>query len=115
MRTSGLKISELSKDEYKYYFEYWWTDYQFNVLYKFWKSQNELNTFYDWAKPSLDHIIPRTKGGTNDLNNLQFLTVYENLSKRDLTMSEWNNFKKVTNSTSDYFIENILTKWGGDN
>lgn len=29
-----------------------------------------------------------------------------------MTMEEWNNFKKDTNTTSDYFIENILNKEG---
>lgn len=28
-------------------------------------------------------------------------------------MDEWNSFKKETNSQSDYYIENILKKWGG--
>ena len=27
-----------------------------------------------------------------------------------MTMDEWNNFKKMTNTKSDYFIENILNK-----
>lgn len=116
MRTSGVKAGELSLEEYKNYFEYWWTDYQFNKIYTFWKKQNAQNTFYDWAKPSLDHIIPRAKGGTNDLDNLQFLTVYENLAKRDLTLNEWNQFKQDTHSISDYFIENIMqNNEGGDN
>ena len=29
-----------------------------------------------------------------------------------MTMEEWNNFKKITNTSSTYFIENILK--GGD-
>ena len=28
-------------------------------------------------------------------------------------MKEWNNFKKETNTTSDYFIENIINLEGG--
>lgn len=52
-------------------------------------------------------MIPKSKGGTNELNNLQVLTVFENLAKRDMTWDEWNIFKEKTNTTSDYFIENI--------
>jgi len=56
--------------------------------------------------------MPKSRGGTNELNNLQFLTLFENLNKRDMTMEEWNNFKKETNTHSNYFIEEIMK--GGD-
>lgn len=94
--------------EYEEVVTYFYNDKQFNTLYDFWKKEEKVNTFYDWAKPSLDHIIPKSKGGTNDLKNIQFLTVFENLAKRDMTMQEWNDFKKETNTTSDYFIESIM-------
>ncbi len=61
-------------------------------------------------KPSIDHIIPKSRGGSNDKENLQFLTLFENLAKRDMTQEEWNNFKKNTHTQSDYFIENIQAK-----
>ena len=67
-----------------------------------------MERLYDYAKPSLDHIIPKSKGGQNHYTNFQILTVYENLSKRDMTQDEWEEFKKQTNTTSDYFVENIL-------
>lgn len=112
IRTIGIKANDWNnKEEYKNFYETLWNDVQFNAVYNFWKQQNKTNTFYDWAKPSIDHIIPVSRGGTNTLNNLQFLTTFENLAKRDMTQDEWIQFKKDTNTKSDYFIENIL---GGD-
>ena len=99
---------------YKEIIEYFYNDEQFNAIYNFWLAHSLENpTFYDWAKPSLDHIIPTSKGGTNTLENFQFLTTFENLAKRDMTMEEWINFKKITNTKSDYFIENIMREREG--
>lgn len=109
--TSGIKVSDISKEEYKQFFNYFWKDKQFNLVYNFWKSQKDTPTFYDLAKPSLDHIIPKSKGGSNSLDNFQFLTVFENLNKRDFTQSEWEQFKLENHTKSDFYIENIL---GGD-
>lgn len=96
-------------NEYKEAVQYFYEDKQFNRIYEFWQShKNETNTFYDLAKPSVDHIIPLSRGGTSKLSNLQILTVFENLAKRDMTMEEWNNFKKVTNTHSSYFIEEVM-------
>lgn len=99
---------ETIKNNYKQYIEYFYYQKQFNKLYSFWKVQERTSTFYDFAKPSLDHIVPKSKGGTNELSNLQFLTVFENLAKRDMTMKEWTIFKEKTNTNSEYFIENIM-------
>ncbi len=101
-------------EEYKTIIRYFWQDEQFNKVYQFWNNnKNKNKTFYDWAKPSLDHIIPVSKGGEEKLENYQFLTVYENFSKRDMTMEEWNDFKIKTNTTSDYFIDKIMNSEGG--
>ena len=111
VRTSGQSLQYYNQniDEYKKIIEHFWEDEQFNRIYSFWRSHEKENpTFYDWAKPSLDHIIPKSKGGSNSLDNFQFLTTFENLMKRDMTQNEWNEFKIKTNTTSDYFIENII-------
>lgn len=116
IRTSGndAQYYKDNSEEYRKIIDYFWHDKQFNCVYNFWKNnQSDKITFYDWAKPSLDHIIPSSKGGTNTLDNFQFLTTFENLAKRDMTMKEWNEFKEKTNTYSDFYIENIL-KGGSD-
>lgn len=109
VRTTNIDVIQMPLQKYKYMIEYFYNNKQFNAVYNFWKNHNDQKqTFYDWAKPSIDHIVPKSKGGTDDLSNLQFLTVFENLTKRDMSMEEWNNFKFRTHTTSDYFIENIM-------
>lgn len=107
-----VNLSNIDINKYTDYIEYFYYQRQFNKLYNFWQNQERGSTFYDLAKPSIDHIIPKSRGGSHNLNNLQFLTVFENLAKRDMTMEEWNNFKIKTNTHSDYFIEEIIK--GGD-
>lgn len=107
--TNTINLINIDISKYKEYVEFFYNQKQFNKLYSFWKKQERLSVFYDWAKPSIDHIIPKSKGGTNELNNLQFLTVFENLTKRDMTMKEWEEFKKSTNTYSRYFIEEVMS------
>lgn len=107
-------ISTLDTEQYKEYIEYFYYQKEFNYLYNYWNQTKISNTFYDLAKPSLDHIIPKSKGGTDDLRNLQFLSVFENLSKRDMTMQEWKIFKERTNTHSNLFIDELI-KGGGPN
>ena len=105
---SGKTAGQYRLKEYKEDILYFYHDNQFNQLYNFWQTEERSKTFYDLAKPSLDHIIPKSKNGSNEKENLQFLTVFENLSKRDMTWEEWEDFKIKTNTHSDYFLENIL-------
>ena len=103
-----LRVTEISIEQYKNYIDTFYNDKQFNYIYNFWKTKERENTFYDMAKPSIDHKIPISRGGNSDIQNLQFLTVFENLCKRDMTEQEWLLFKNKANTKSDYFIENIL-------
>lgn len=102
---ANLKKEYIEKELVYFYYQE-----QFNAVYYFWKNYEkyEQKTFYNFAKPSIDHIIPKSKGGDNDYLNLQFLTVFENLSKRDMNWEEWTEFKEKTNSHSDLYIENVL-------
>lgn len=82
---------------YKNYIMKFYDDINFNSIYKAW-----INSNYElYKKPSLDHIIPKSKGGTNDLSNLQFLSWFENRCKNDMTQEEWN---KLKTNIKEYFI-----------
>lgn len=86
---------------YKQYIRKFYFDPQFNAIYDAWEQSGRNR----WLAPSIDHKIPLANGGSNvDLNNLQFITWFENRAKYDMTEEEWTNFKKVTNTVSDFFI-----------
>lgn len=86
-----------NSQSYIYFIEHFYNDSQFNTVYKNW-----LVNPTKWMKPSLDHIIPRCEGGSlSDLNNLQFLTWFENRCKCNISMNEWCTIKK---SINEYLI-----------
>ena len=88
---------EVSSTWYKSYIERFYDDDQFNGIYERWINSGEEK----YKKPSLDHITPKAKGGTNDIENLQFLSWFENRCKNDMTQTEWNNLKL---NIQGYFI-----------
>lgn len=87
-------------DKYQKFINKFYFDVQFNKVFELWVESG----YNKWARPSLDHKTPISKGGDYDLNNLQFLTWFENRAKCDMTMDEWLKFKKDTQTASMYFV-----------
>jgi hypothetical protein len=87
-------------EKYKEFIKKFYYDKQFNQVYQIWIESNKDK----WAKPSLDHIQPISKGGTHDLDNMQILTWFENRTKCDMEQTEWEIFKQETNTKSTYFL-----------
>lgn len=74
--------------DYIEYIEHFHNDSQFiTVFNKYIKNPCK------YTKPSIDHIIPKSCGGTSEISNLQFLSWFENRCKNDMSQSEWNNLK----------------------
>jgi len=86
-----------SLEKYKSYIIKFYNDDQFNKVYARWiKSGKE-----KWKRPSLDHIRAKSKGGKNDLDNLQFLSWFENRCKNNSSQEEWDMIK---NNIKEYFV-----------
>lgn len=88
---------DVSTGWYKAYISKFYNNKQFNDVYHKWVDSN----YESYKKPSIDHITPKAKGGTNDLDNLQFLSWFENRCKNDMTQEEWDRVKA---SMQDYFL-----------
>lgn len=78
-----------STEWYKKYIEKFYYDENFNRVYNIWKNNDK--KYY--LQPTIDHIIPRALGGTNDINNLQILSWFENRCKCNMTADEWEDIK----------------------
>ena len=88
---------DVSSDWYKEYIAKFYYDEQFNDVYSKWVGSN----FEPYKKPSIDHIVSKAKGGKNELDNLQFLSWFENRCKNDMTQEDWNILKL---NIEEYFV-----------
>lgn len=75
---------------YIHYIEKFYFDPQFNLVYSRWIASGKQR----YLKPSVDHIHPRSLQGGNDLDNLQFLSWFENRCKNDMSQEEWDAIKQ---------------------
>lgn len=89
-----------SDEKYISYLDKFYYDKTFNTLYDNWINSGKNK----WYMPYIDHINPKSKGGLYDLDNIQFLTWFENRAKAEMSQQEWDIFKKKTNTKSDLFI-----------
>lgn len=93
-------LPELNEESFYSFIRHFYYNESFNTIYQLW-IENKFDTRF---KPSIDHKIPLSRGGTSDLQNLQVITWFENFSKRSMTEEEWSKFKLETNTSSKLFI-----------
>ena len=87
------------RDKYLQYLAKFYSNYTFNIIYNEWIK----SWMCQWRMPSLEHILPTSRWGTFDLDNLTFITRFENRAKANMTLEEWNSFKKETWTKSNLF------------
>ena len=74
---------------YKSYIEKFYYDDKYNKIYNAYIESG----FDDYLRPSLDHIVPKSAKGTNDINNLRFVTWFENRAKNNMSLERWEYIK----------------------
>ena len=80
-------------NEYKKYIEKFYNDEKFVRLFNLWKETGD-----KYIKPSLDHLIPKSKGGTLGVDNIQFISWFENRAKNDIPFEKWEELKRNINN-----------------
>lgn len=71
-------------EKYKLFIEKFYYDERFNRQFNYYALSKN-----NWDRPSLDHIIPLSKGGTWDLDNLQIISWFENRAKCNMCEDEF--------------------------
>lgn len=82
---------------YVAFVERFYHDSQFISLYSRWNASNKDK----WLIPSIDHINPKASGGDFNLDNLRFITWFENRAKADMSLAEW---EKIKANITEYFV-----------
>lgn len=80
---------DVTTEWYKEYVTKFYHDTNYNKLYDSWLKFGKIK----YLKPSIDHIVPVSKGGGNNLDNLQFLSWFENRCKNDISQDDWDFIK----------------------
>ncbi len=76
-------------NKYKQFIEKFYYDEKFIRQLKIYRDSGNK---YD--RPSIDHIIPLSRGGTWDLENLQIISWFDNRAKCDMTQEEYDEIRK---------------------
>lgn len=73
-----------TRENYLAYLDKFYFDKNFNNLYDKWIQSN----CNKWFLPSIDHIEPKSTGGTFDLDNLRFISWFENRAKAEMNLNQ---------------------------
>lgn len=77
-----------STEVYRKFIEKFYYDDKFNKLFLAWRKTGDR-----WIKPSLDHIQAKCSGGSLLIENMQFISWFENRAKADIDQSTWELMK----------------------
>lgn len=92
--TSIINKDRVSKnfndEQYKRFLQHFYYDKTFNNTYNNWLNENK----QQFAKPSLDHVIPLSKGGTWELENLRIIPWCINRAKYNYMPDEWDRIRE---------------------
>lgn len=84
IRNTRLPVG-FTDDDYKNYIKTFYYDEGFNNTYDNWIKEGKKK----FAKPSIDHIKPLSKGGTWNIDNLQIVPWCINRAKFNYSIEEW--------------------------
>lgn len=76
-------------EKYQQFIEKFYYDESFNRQFALFQNSNNK---YD--RPSLDHIVPLSRGGNWELENLQIISWFDNRAKADMTQEEYDEMRK---------------------
>lgn len=89
------------EDDSKYmaYLDKFYHTEPFNTIYSEWIKSWKCK----WKMPSIEHLLPVSRWGNFELDNLCFTTWFENRAKAEMTIEEWHTFKFINTTSSNLF------------